>query len=53
MSQEIPCAWLDIYERLKAQDRLDDILKLHEVMQWQNQTQRTVVQPKYEKRYYK
>ncbi|VFQ44975.1 methylenetetrahydrofolate reductase C-terminal domain-containing protein [Desulfoluna butyratoxydans] len=53
VSQEIPCAWLDIYERLKAQDRLDDILKLQQVMQWQNQMQRTVVQPKYEKRYYK
>ena len=53
ISSEIPCAWLDIYERLKGQNRLDDILKLQQVMQWQNQTQRTVVQPKYEKRYYK
>ena len=53
VSQEIPCAWLDIYERLKGQGRLDDILKLQDVMQWQNQLQRTVVQPKYEKRYYK
>lgn len=53
VSQEIPCAWLDIFERLKAQNRLDDILKFKGVMQWQNQLQRTVVQPKYEKRYYK
>lgn len=53
VSQDIPCAWLDIYDRLKAQGRLDDILKLQSVMQWQNQLQRTVVQPKYEKRYYK
>ncbi|WP_300672865.1 methylenetetrahydrofolate reductase C-terminal domain-containing protein [Desulfoluna sp.] len=53
VSQDVPCAWVEIYERLKGQNRLDDILKLQSVMQWQNQLQRTVVQPKYEKRYYK
>ncbi len=40
----IPCAWLAIYNRLKEQDRLDDIHKLRAPMEWQNQTLRTLVQ---------
>ncbi|MFH2093578.1 MAG: methylenetetrahydrofolate reductase C-terminal domain-containing protein [Pseudomonadota bacterium] len=51
ISQEIPCAWLDIYNRLKEQNRLDDILKVHPPMEWQNQTPRTIIQESYEKRY--
>ena len=51
ISQEVPCAWLDIYNRLKAQDRLDDIKKIHVPMEWHNQTPRTIVQESYEKRY--
>lgn len=53
ISQDIPCAWLDIYERLKSQNRLDDILKIQQPMQWKNQVQRTTVQEPYEKRYYR
>ena len=53
ISQDIPCAWLDIYERLKAQNRLDDIMKIQTPMMWQNQVQRTIVQEPYEKRYYR
>jgi hypothetical protein len=53
ISSEIPCAWFDIYERLKGQDRLDDIKKLQRPMQWQNQVQRTTVQEPYERRYYR
>lgn len=53
ISQDIPCAWLDIFERLKGQNRLDDIMKLQAPMQWKNQTQRTIVQEPYERRYYK
>jgi len=53
ISQDIPCAWLDIYERLKAQNRLDDIMSIQTPMMWQNQVQRTIVQEPYEKRYYK
>ncbi|MBF0229841.1 MAG: methylenetetrahydrofolate reductase C-terminal domain-containing protein [Desulfamplus sp.] len=44
ISSNIPCAWVDIYNRLKSQDRLDNILKIRPVMEWQNQTQRTVIQ---------
>ena len=47
VSQDIPCAWVEIYNRLKAQDRLTDIYKIQPIMPWQNQIQRTVVQPAY------
>ncbi len=47
----IPCAWYQIYERLKAQNRLDYILKIQAPMEWQNQIQRTIVQEPYESRY--
>jgi ferredoxin len=47
----IPCAWHQIYERLKVQNRLDDILKIQAPMAWQNQIQRTIVQESYESRY--
>ncbi|MEF8889555.1 MAG: methylenetetrahydrofolate reductase C-terminal domain-containing protein, partial [Desulfohalobiaceae bacterium] len=40
----IPCAWQEIYERLKRQDRLQDVIKIRPPMEWQNQTQRTVIQ---------
>ncbi len=53
ISQDIPCAWLDIFERLKGQNRLDDIMKMQPPMMWQNQVQRTIVQEPYEKRYFK
>lgn len=53
VSSEIPCAWYEIYERLKAQNRLQDILKIHPPMEWQNQTQRTIVQDAYAERYNK
>jgi len=53
VGQDIPCAWLDIYERLKSQNRLEDIMKIQTPMMWQNQIQRTIVQEPYEKRYMK
>jgi len=51
ISQEVPCAWLEIFHRLKEQDRLDDIKKIHAPMEWQNQAPRTIIQESYEKRY--
>lgn len=48
ISDQVPCAWQQIYERLHRQNRLDDILKLQEPMQWQNQAPRTVIQRGYE-----
>lgn len=47
----IPCAWQEIYERLKRQDRLQDVIKIRPSMEWQDQTQRTVIQTGYEERY--
>ncbi len=43
----IPCAWIDIFNRLKAQNRLDNIMKVHPPMAWQNQIQRTIVQDRW------
>ncbi len=51
IGNEIPCAWQDIYERLKEQNRVDDILKIKTAMQWQNQTRRMIVQDEYAGRY--
>lgn len=51
VGHDIPCAWYDIYERLKEQNRLDCILNIQISMQWQNQIQRTIVQEPYESRY--
>ena len=51
ISPEVPCAWQEIYNRLKAQNRLEDILKIQPPMEWQNQTPRTIIQEPYEKRY--
>ncbi len=51
ISPEIPCAWHQIYERLKAQNRLEDILKIRKPMQWRDQIQRQIVQKGYESRY--
>ncbi|MFZ7126219.1 MAG: methylenetetrahydrofolate reductase C-terminal domain-containing protein [Desulfobacterales bacterium] len=51
VSKDIPCAWLDIYNRLAAQNRLDDIKKIKVPMEWQNTTRRMIVQEPYEKRY--
>ncbi len=47
----IPCAWNEIYERLRDQNRLDDIFKLQKIMSWRNQIRRTIVQKGYEQRY--
>lgn len=51
VSNEIPCAWQDIFNRLKAQNRLDDIRHIKPVMEWQNQTRRMIVQDEYAARY--
>ena len=53
ISNDITCAWADIYNRLKAQDRLDHILKIRIPMLWKNQVQRTVIQEPYAQRYAK
>lgn len=44
VSRDIPCAWYEIYQRLKAQGRLEHILKVKPPVQWQNQIQRSLIQ---------
>ncbi len=49
ISNEQPCAWFMIYERLKGQNRLDSIKKLNAVRGWNDQIPRNLVQPGYKK----
>ncbi len=44
-----PCAWFKIYERLSLQNRLDNILKIKEAVDWNDQIPRTLIQPGYKK----
>ena len=53
VSDDIPCAWTAIYDRLKSQDRLDNIMKIRPHMQWQNQKQGTIILNQYKERYVK
>ena len=49
ISDEQPCAWYMIYERLKGQNRLDAIMNVVPPQDWKNQMPRTVMQPGYKK----
>jgi hypothetical protein len=51
VSEEIPCAWYDIYVRLKEQNRLEDMLRIKPPMEWRNQMQRSLIQDGFEMRY--
>jgi len=53
VNNDVPCAWYEIYERLKKQDRLDCILKIRPPREWENQTQRSLIQEPYKSRYTK
>jgi len=53
VDKNIPCAWYDIYERLKGQNRLDNIMKIRPPMKWQNQIQGTVILDEFKDRYVK
>jgi hypothetical protein len=51
VSKDIPCAWNMIYERLKAQKRLDNIFSIHPPMDWIDKGPGSFVQSGFEKRY--
>ncbi len=51
VNPDIPCAWCMIYERLKEQGRLDNIMKIKAPMQWKNQVRGVVIQKEYKNRY--
>ena len=50
ISNDQPCAWYLIYERLKKQGRLDSILEICPPNDWGNTVPRTIVQPAYKER---
>ena len=49
ISNEQPCAWFMIYERLKGQNRLDSIKKINVTRGWNDQVPRNLIQPGYKK----
>ena len=51
LEKNISCAWYAIYQRLKEQGRLENILEVKPPVKWQNQIQGAVIQPGYEDRY--
>ncbi len=53
VSKDIPCAWYEIYQRMKQQNRLENILKVKPPREWRNQTCGTLVQEAFKKRYAK
>jgi ferredoxin len=53
VSKDTPCAWFEIHKRLKQQNRLENILKIKPAREWRNQTQGTLVQEAFKKRYAK
>ncbi len=51
VSADIPCAWVNIYERLKAQGRLESIHKIYAPREWRDQVQRSGILEEYRDRY--
>ena len=49
ISQDQPCAWYQIHERLAKQGRLDLILQFKPPVEWTDQKPRTLIQPGYQK----
>lgn len=49
ISNEQPCAWFRIYDRLKGQNRLDAIRKINTTRGWKDQAPRNLIQPGYKK----
>ena len=53
VDKDTPCAWIQIYERLKEQGRLDNITKVFPAREWEDQTQGSLVLEAYKDRYVK
>jgi len=51
VDNDIPCAWVNIYDRLKKQGRLDNIQKIYEPREWQDQVQGRFILDAYKNRY--
>jgi hypothetical protein len=52
-NKDVPCAWIQIYERLKAQGRLDAIYQVSPAREWEGQVQGSLVLEAYKDRYVK
>jgi len=48
ISDDQPCAWHRIYERLEKQGRLNQIIEFTPAVDWNDQIPRTLIQPGYE-----
>ncbi len=46
---DIPCAWCQIYERLKKQNRIENMYAIRRPMQWKNQNPGMLIQKGFEK----
>ncbi len=53
VSPDTPCAWHEIYERLKGQNRLEELLTSRPAMEWKDKGPASFVQRGYEGRYAK
>ena len=53
VDKDTPCAWINIYDRLKSQGRLDNIMKIYSAREWKDQVQGSIVLDAYKKRYEK
>lgn len=53
VNPEIPCAWINIHERLKRQGRLENIEEIYEARDWEDQVQGCLVLEAYRERYAK
>ena len=51
VDKDTPCAWIQIYERLKEQGRLDNILGVFPAREWEDQVQGSLVLEAYKDRY--
>jgi ferredoxin len=51
VSKDTPCAWQEIYDRLKKQGRLENILRIRPAREWKNQTRRSLVHDAFKNRY--
>ena len=49
ISNEQPCAWFRIYERLSGQDRVGAIRSINVTRGWKDQSPRNLIQPGYKK----
>ncbi len=53
VDKDTPCAWIQIYDRLKEQGRLHNIQKVFPAREWEGQTQGSLVLEAYKERYIK